>query len=41
MLCVRVVLYVEVYKRVGVKAPARKLTYVKAKDGDTGKEAQV
>ena len=38
MLCVRVVLYVEVWKRVCVKWPARKLTYVKAKAGDTDKK---
>ena len=41
MLCVRVVLYIEVWKRVCVKWPARKLTYVKVKDGETDKEAQV
>ena len=33
--------YVVVWKRVCVKWPARTLTYVKAKDGDTDKGAQV
>ena len=33
--------YVVVKKRVCVKWPLRKLTYVKVKDGDTDKEAQV